>query len=207
MVNLLRIMMLTLACAAALGGCQQYRIEHHRRPEFYYKAAMGDLPDEVRLADGTVLKYSTYGQHSSMGRDKMEQGKPFLIREEMEDGSIVLRPRMPVHVLVLLLESLRLQEYELIWDQLMAEQTRQEFNAEGGGKDEAMAYFKKNRHDLVATLTRMVAGLPAQESRFDAMGNGVVRCQLRPQHVGKLKYKYFDVMQEGINVRLLNMGG
>jgi len=199
--------MLMLGCVAALAGCESYRVEYHKRPAFYYKAAMGDLPEEIRLADGTVIKYTTYQEQSSMGRSKEEAQKPFLIREEMEDGSIVLRPITPVHVLVLFLESLRQQEYDLIWEQLLAEQTRQQFEAEGGGKDACVGYMKEHRHDLVATLTRMVAGLPAQETRFDPMGNGVVRCQLRPQHVGKLKYKYFDVTQEGLNARLFNMGG
>lgn len=200
--------MLLLGAIAALTGCETYRVEHHKRPAFYYKAAMGDLPDEIRLADGTVLKYSTYGEDGGIGtRSSGKGGKPFLIREEMEDGSIVLRAIVPEHVLVNLLECLRQQEYDLIYEQLLAEETRQQFEAEGDGADGCAAYLKKNRHELVATLTRMVAGFAAQETRFDALGEGLVRCVLRPQHVGKLKYKYFDVTQEGLGLKLLNMGG
>lgn len=204
--NIFRPMLLAMGLAM-LSGCQTERIEYHKRPAFYYKAAMGDLPEEVRLEDGTILKYSTYDEQSSLGRSKGEAKKPFLIREENEDGSITLRAILPEHILVNLLECLRNSEYELIWEQLLAEQTRQEFEATGGGEDGCTAFLKKNRHDLAATLTRMVAGLPAQETRFDRLADGIIRCRLRPQHVGELKYKYFDVIQEGVSLKLLNMGG
>jgi hypothetical protein len=202
-----RMMLLLLGCAVALPGCTPYRIEHHKRPAFYYKAAMGDLPEEVTLPDGTILKWSTYEEQSSMGRSKSEGKKPFLLREEMEDGSVVLRAILPEHVLVLLQRCLAYEEYDLIWSQLLAEQTRQQFEAEGNGEEGCTAFLKSHRHDLVATLNRMIAGFNAQETRFDGLGNGVVRCRLRPQFVGKLKYCYFDVVQEGLQLKLLNLGG
>lgn len=202
----LRVMLLVMG-VPALAGCQTERVEYHKRPAFYYKAAMGDLPEEVTLEDGTVLKYSTYDDQGPVGPSTGGGHTKFQIREEFEDGTITLHAMVPEHILVNLLVCLRNAEYELIWEQLLCEQTRQEFEATGGGEEGCTAFLKKNRHELVATLTRMVAGLPAQETRFDAIAEGVVRCRLRPQHVGELKYKYFDVTQEGIELKLLNMGG
>lgn len=206
MVNAVRAMLLAMG-VSALAGCQTERVEHHKRPAFYYKAAMGDLPEEVRLEDGTVLKYSTYDEQGTVGTGKSDGRKKFQIREDFEDGTTILRALVPEHILVLFLVCLRDAEYELIWEQLLCEQTRQEFEATGGGEEGCTAFLKKHRHDLVATLTRMVAGLSANESRFDRLADGVIRCRLRPQHVGELKYKYFDVIQEGFGLKLLNMGG
>jgi hypothetical protein len=204
----LRCVTLMLGCAVALCGCQQYRVEYHKRPGFYQKAAMGDLPTQLTLDDGTVIKYSDYEAQSGMGRAGEEGRKPFLIREELPDGEIILRALLPEHVLVLTLTCLRNEEYDLMWEQVIAEHTRQEFEAaDGGGKDACVAYFRKHRHDLVATLTRMVLGLSSQQVRFDRGGEGVIRCRLRPQFVGELKFKYFDVAKEGLGLKLLNMGG
>jgi hypothetical protein len=199
---------LMLALLPVFAGCQPYRIEHHKRPSFYQRAAMGKLPDEVRLEDGTIIRYTTYDEPTGgKAKSAAPQRKPMMIREEHEDGSVTLRCFIPEHVLVNLLECLRKQEYDLIWHQLLAEHTRQEFEAQGGGMDECTTHFRKHRHELVATLTRMVAGLPTQQTRFDPMGNGVIRARIRPQHVGKLKFKYFDLTREGIELKLLNMGG
>jgi hypothetical protein len=199
----------TMVCASIpwVTGCEPYRVEYHKRPAFFEKAAMGDLPEQVVLDDGTVIKYSNYGEQSTMGRTGDDSQRPFLIREEMPDGEIVLRAILPEHVLVNTLECLRNEEYELLWEQMLSEHTRQQFEAEGGGKDECLSYFRKHRHDLVATLTRMVAGLPAQHTRFDPLGNGVTRCRLRPQFVGDLKYKYFDITRESLGLKLVTMGG
>ncbi len=196
-----------LVVLQALVGCEQYRVEHHKRPSFFQRASMGKLPDEVRMADGTVVRYSTYEEKGG-GKTARAPGRaPLQIREEHDDGTVTLRCMVPEHVLVNFLECLRNQEYELVWEQLLSEHTRQQFQEDGSGVDACVAYLRRNRHDLVATLTRMVAGLAAQETRFDSMGDGRTRCVLRPQHVGKLKYKYFDLTREGIELRLLNMGG
>lgn len=194
------------ACLAAIAGCQPYRVEYAKRPAFFEKASTEKLPDQITLKDGTVIKYSVYGEQSTLGRKGDDQKKPFLIREEMPDGKIVLRAYLPEHVLVNALACLRNEEYDLLWEQLLCEQTRQKFEAEGGGKDACIEWCRKNRHELVAALTRMVAGLPAQETRFDPMGNGVIRCKLRPQFVGQLKFDTFDVISEGVALKLLSMG-
>jgi hypothetical protein len=197
---------LAVACACTVSGCKPYRIEYHKRQAFYEKAVEGELPDEVTLDDGTVVRYSTYGEQSTMGRSGDDKHKPFLIREEMEDGSIVLRALLPEHVLLNTLECLRQEEYDLLWEQMMSDRVKEQWEESGKGKDGCDAYFRKNRHELVASMTRMAAGLPGQEVRFDPLGNGVTRCRLRPQHVGKLKFTYIDVVKEGPGLKLLMIG-
>jgi hypothetical protein len=202
---------ITAGCAIIVSlctqtGCKPYRIEHHKRQAFYEKASATPLPDEVTLDDGTVIRYSTYGEQSTMGRTGDDKTKPFLIREETDDGTIVLRALLPEHVLLNTLECLRLEEYDLLWDQMMSDRVKQQWDEQGKGKDGCALYFRKNRHELVASLTRMAAGLPGQEVRFDPLGNGATRCRLRPQHVGNLKFTYIDVVKEGPGLKLLMIG-
>lgn len=191
--------MAVAALAVAAGGCKPYQIEYRKRQAFYEKASMGKLPDEVTLDDGTVVKYSTYEEQSSMGRTGSEAGRKFLIREDMEDGSVVLRAVLPEHVLLNTLQCLRQEEYELLWAQMLSDRVKQQWEQQKGDDAEAActAYFRRNRHELVASLTRMAAGLPAQEVRFDPKGGGVTRCRLRPQFVGDLKFTWIDVVRDG----------
>jgi hypothetical protein len=189
-----------------MSSCREYRVEYHKRPAFYEKAALGELPREVVLDDGTVIKYSDYHEQSTMGRGADEGSRPFQIREEMEDGSIVLRAILPDHVVVNTLECLRNEEYDVLWDQMLSDRVKQDWEERGGGKDGCGAYFRKNRHELVASLTRMAAGSVHQEVRFTQLGNGVTRCQLRPQYIGDLKFTWIEIVKEGPGLKLLMIG-
>lgn len=189
-----------------MGGCREYRIEHHTRPSFYEKAALTELPEEVTLEDGTVIKYRSTEVQPTYGRGG-DKHLPFQIREETEDANgkktVVLRALLPEHVLINTLTCLRNEEYELLYEQMLADRTRQSYEEASQGVEEFADFFRKNRHDVAATLTRMIAGLPHQEVRMDNLGDGVVRCTLRPQIAEPFKFKSVDVIKEGQQMKLL----
>lgn len=193
-----RVTLILLAGLAAItAGCEPYRVEYHTRPAFYEKAALGQLPDEVVLADGTIVRYSSSTAQSSMGRKGEDARKPFQIREQMEDGSIVLRAVLPEHVIINTLECLRLEEYELLYDQMLADSTKAAYDAREDGRAECLAFWKKHRHDLVAALTRMAAGMSYQEVSVTPLGEGVTRCRLRPHVAEEFKFTIADIVKEG----------
>ena len=144
---------LLVGCLLPLWGCERYRVETHARPEFFKKAAAYQLPDEMVLEDGTIVRYTSQGAQSSFGRDGEQGGKPFEIREEKTGGEIVLHNKLPEHVLINALNCVRNQEYQLLWDQLLATYTKEEYGKEGQGFDQFAAFFTKERHELAGTLT------------------------------------------------------
>jgi hypothetical protein len=160
----------------------------------------GDLPDEITLDDGTIIRYQSPEQKASFGGNS--DARPFTIRDEAEDGTVTLHARVPEHVLVNMLTCLRNQEYELMWDQVLAQSTRDAFDL-NGGEEEMTAYMRKHRHDLIATLNRMIAAIPHQETKFTNLGKGVTRCKLRPQIAEPFKFKTVDVVNEGSELKLL----
>jgi len=189
---------------AMLCGCKPYRVEYHKRPGFYEKAALGKLPDEVTLDDGTIIKYQTTEAQSTLGRTGDDKHKPFEIRQQKDDGKIELRAILPEHVLANTLTCLSNEEYELLYNQMLSERTRQEYAQAGQqGLPEFTEFFQKNRHDLAATLTRMVAGLPHEEVSMTSLGDGVTRCTLRPQIAEPFKFKSVYVVKEGQGMKLL----
>lgn len=180
---------------ATLVACQPTRVEHHRRPAFFEKASAQKLQDEVVLDDGTVLKFHSTQKHGVVGYKGNDGSKPFQIREEDEKGNITLHALVPEHVLVNTLACIRNQEYQLMWGQLLAERTRLDYE-ENGGYEAFESFVAKNRHELVATLTRMVAGIPTQEVRFTRMNDGATRCRLRPQISEGFRYTTVDIVKE-----------
>lgn len=191
-----------LAAAACAAGCQTYRVEYHHRPSFYRNAMGGELPDRVQLDDGTVLVFTNQPGGAQAPDTDGGGGEPFRIREEMEDGTIVLRALLPQHVLANALTCIRNEEYELIWAQLLAEQTRRAYELREQGYEEFAEFMSTNRMELAATLTRLIMGLSRQESFMQNVGAGVIRFSFHPRISSQFKFKTAEVVSEGGGLRL-----
>ena len=186
---------LTLAGVAMPSGCTPYRIEHHTRPTI--GSVLGDRPEEVRLEDGTVIRYASGNRRTTPKRSSSD-AKPARIREEHEDGTVELRAWVPQDVLSNYLACLRNREYELFWDQMIADITKQEYEARGrdDGKQEFMEFCQKNRNELVASLNRMIAGLPRNEALVENAGNGILRVRLYPPIAKGYVFTSADIVRE-----------
>ncbi len=190
-----------VAFTLATAACETYRVEYHRRPAFYKSAAVGQLEDRVTLEDGTVLVYTTRGGSQVSG--DAASGQRFQIREELDDGTIILRAMLPQHVLANTMTCLRNQEYELIWDQLLSKQTKRSYELRDQGYDQFAAFFEANRLELGATLTRMMLGLSRGESYMENMGGGVILYRFHPRIGSEFEFKTVKVIAEGGGLKLL----
>jgi hypothetical protein len=188
-----------LVALVPAAGCEPYRIEYHQRPEFYEVAAGGDLPDEVTLADGTTIVYESARAHSERDRDDDgDAPEIFEPRKVEEDGSIVLRALMPEHVLMNTMGCLYNEEYDLLWEQVLAERTRREYAARGEGFESFQAFFARNRVDLARTLNRMVMGLAMHDVVIDAGGDGMMRYRFQPRLAALFRFtKVYVVNEDG----------
>ncbi|MHC5023272.1 MAG: hypothetical protein ACYTGG_05100 [Planctomycetota bacterium] len=186
-----------------LAACQPYRVEYHKRPSYYRKAALGDLPDEVVLEDGTRIIYSSDGHAGEWGNEKSDDGKAFEIREEDENGDVTLRAIMPEHVIANTITCLRNQEYELLWDQMLARQTRENYVAAGLTAEDFMDFCRKNRRDLLEALMRMMIGMVHQDVVVENVGPGMIRCRLRARVAANFRFTMVDVVAEGAGMKLL----
>ena len=195
--------MVLIFMIVALLGCKPYRIERHRRSPIFFNPNFVDNPQrEVTLEDGTVLIFDSVLAKSSNRRQGGRKSTPFKIREELEGGEIILRALLPQHVLLNLLVCLRNEEYELVYDKLLAGQTRETYEA-GEGLEGFTAYLTRHRRDMAEWLTRMIAGLPLQQVQMTRLEGNVTRCRLRPQFSSQFKFKSLDVYWENGQYKLL----
>ncbi len=193
-----------IAIMSVVGGCGSYRIEYHKRPNYYKNAMTGATQDSVTLDDGTVLIFTSRATIDDAG-DGMGDGpsERFQIREELDDGTIVLRAFLPQHVLANTMTCLRNQEYELIWEQLLSERTKRSYEAREQGYEEFAAFFTANRLELAATVTRLMLGLSRGESFMGNVGDGVVRFYFHPRIGPEFEFKTVEVVAEGGGLKLL----
>lgn len=197
------MLLLIAVIPVCIVGCKEERIEYHRRSPLVERNSPTPLPDEVTLDDGTIIRYRHATRPGIVGHEGADGSKPFEIREEAEDGTITLRNLLPEHVLANLLACLRQQEYQLIWDQLLCTKTREEYDLRENGFAGFAEYMQKHRHDLISTLTRMIAGLPTHETSVTRLGGDITRCRLRPQISEGFKFTFVDVYKEGLQQKLL----
>lgn len=167
-----RLATAALAVAAVAAGCTPERVEYRPRPDLSF----GEQPPEEFIApDGTRVVFIDPGSPGADGERLAASaaaggGKKappaFEPREQLDDGTVVLRCLMPQHVVGNAMTCFRNEEWRLMWDQLLADDSRAAYERPGGGGFEAFeAWCIKNRRPAMELLNRM---------RFDAMGSDVV---------------------------------
>ncbi|MHC4991270.1 MAG: hypothetical protein ACYTGC_09845 [Planctomycetota bacterium] len=193
---------------ATLPGCQPYRIEYHERPRFAGAAGV-ETPDQETLDDGTVIVYRHHQPAGSLKQrteaPSEDGGDRFRIREELDDGTVVLRNLLPEHLLTNIMTCLQNQEYQLIWEQLLAEPTRQAYLGRGGGQQAFEAFFRRYRHELAESINRMSFGLLRYEVVVDNVGGGVSRFRFHPNVASQLKFTTVLMVSEQGQLKLLRI--
>ncbi len=198
------ILLTCLSAPPLLAGCS-YRVEYVRAPDFYRQAIRGGAPDRVTLPDGTVRVYVYDGDtRSDLEHRAKQNGKPFEVREVDDRGNVTLRALLPEHVLANTLTCLRNEEYEVLWDQLISEQTRISFDRE---HEDGFAVWRdimtRNRLEMMRFLNRMTLELPRSGVVSENEGQGIISFRFSPQIARDFKYRRIAVISEGYGLKLL----
>ena len=193
---------LILAGATVLGAaCEPYRIEYHReRPAYYDRYSSKPLPDRVELDDGTIV---VYGKDTDNVFQSDAESNQFKIRETDEEGNVTIRALLPAHVIANALTCLRNGEYELLWDQLIAEQTKMAYQDADEDYEAFERFCREHRVDLARTLNRMLLGIVHHEVAVEQRPDGIIECRFWP-HVGAhFRFKTVEIAQEGFGLKLV----
>ena len=189
-----------LAIVAFSVGCEPYRVEYRRRPAYYDRLTDGELPSEVQLDDGTRIVYHVGPTRPDISTAEVPERDSFQVRQETEEGEIVLRALLPEHVVANLLHSLRYEEYDLIWDQLLADRARQDFGEDG--RAAMTAFMQDNRVEIARMLNRMRIGLATHDTVVDRKGDYIV-LRFWPQTAALFRFKRVVLVREDHQLKLL----
>jgi len=192
----------TVMCCAV--GCEPYRIEYRKMPEFYRKASESRIPDRYEREDGTVV-VNVFGDESEgeMQRKANSKSEPFKIREETESGEVRIRALLPEHVLANTMTCIKNQEYELLWEQMLSERTKMAYAEQGMSKEQFVQFFQEHRQELARTVNRMILGLPRQEVVAENLGGGIIQYRFQPHVARAFRFTKVQIVNEGLGLKLL----
>lgn len=206
------VSLVPLAALATLAGCQPQVVEYHYRPAYYQLASETKLPDEVVTEDGRIIRFvSTPIDEMQKSRDAAEGGgdqpaaPPAEIWKESPDGRVTLTCILPEHVLANTMTCLRLERYDVMYEELLAKRTRAEYEASGRGPEQFAAWCAKHRNDLMAMLNRMGFGFMGSDVILDRAGPDVLRARFTPRLSGQFKFSEVLMTYEGFGMKLLTI--
>jgi len=201
--------------AIGLAGCQTYVVEYRYRPTFHQMASDKTLPDEIVTDDGRIIRYVSTpldelrAQLEAEDRgeaaeiDSGEEVTP--IWQESEDGDVVLRCILPEHVLANTMNCLRLERYDLLYTQLLADRTREAYEASGRGPADFAAWCVEHRSDLMETLNRMGFGFLGSDVVLENLGGGVMRSRFTPRVGDQFRFREVLILNDPPGMNLLEI--
>ena len=185
-------------------GCEPYVIEYRKKPGFASQMRSSSFQDGV-TSDGVEIRWVEPEKSKVDGFEQMIGGETFRIREERENGEIILRAKLPQHVLVNTLACLRNAEYQLLWDQMLAAQTRRYYEGLENGYEQYETYLQKHRTRIAALLNRMIVGRTFGDLIKSELDDGTIHCRLRRHLQRDFKFHEVLIVPEGRELRLLTI--
>jgi hypothetical protein len=200
-----------LAFAFAFGAtfamtalaCTPERVEYRRRPDF---GMPEDAAGEFIAADGTrVVWVDEHGNPVGKGSGSAAaDGAPkgprppgdelFEPRKVADDGTVTVRCLLPEHVVANTMTCFRNEEWKVLWDQLLAPESKAAYERkDGGGYAAFEAWCIKNRKPAMELLNRM---------RFNAMGSDVT---MRPMGPGQFRATVSPRLWDQFSLRVLEI--
>jgi hypothetical protein len=138
-------------------GCETQSIEYRSRPS-WHTALSGGLPTEHVREDGTVMKFGSSNESSSLAVQKYMDA---IVLEEKDEitGEITLRAILPEHVLKHTLTCLRDRKWGILYDQILSAKMKTYYEERENGREEFETFFTKHRRELAKTLQRILGGI------------------------------------------------
>ena len=123
--------------------------------------------------------------------------RKFKGREELDDGQIILRAILPEHVLGHTMTCLRNGEYQLLWDQIVSQDTKMTYAQRDMGVAEFAEFCRKNRSELMKTLNRMIFSYySGSDVILDRLQNLTVQVRFSALLAQQFKFREVIVVQE-----------
>ena len=204
------------AASAALAACASERVEYRRRPDFGMPEG---APGEFVAQDGTrVVWVDEHGNPvgKGPGDGKGDEGasagpKPpgdelFQPRAVADDGTVTLRCLLPEHVVANTMTCFRNEEWRLIWDQLLAPESKAAYErADGGGFAAFEAWCVKNRKPAMELLNRMRFNAMGSDVTMRQVGPGRFRATVSPRLWDQFSLRVIEIEQSGGWLRLTSI--
>lgn len=143
------------------------------------------------------------GAYTPVELDESEAVDPSGLRRERDDGSIVLVSRSPRHLVYHLMQTINAEEWDLLYDQLLADDLKSAYIRRGLDPEESLAFIRKHRDDVRELLITMPAGEFSPQVRMETIGRNAFRLRMSSAALLDMRFESIDVVIEDGSFRLL----
>ncbi len=192
----------------APAGCETYRIEYRKRPDFYKRVSGTPLVDEVVLEDGTILRFED--DRPVLPTDQGPEAPPRAAGDRTPGGTPGAsegRPMSvaftPEQVIANIKRGLRLREYRQLWEQVLAEATREVYAREGATYEDFAVFCDENRSEMMEFFNRVGFGFYNSDVVKESFGATGVRIGLHPSLSGQFTFTELEMIRESGQLRWL----
>ena len=123
------------------------------------------------------------------------------LREELPDGTVVLRAVMPEHVVSHFSYALKNHEYAPFYAQMLSREARSAYE-EAGGEAAFTAWAEGNRKDLLAFITRMASSWNGALVVADRSAPMRLRYRLDRRTLPDIRFEIIEIENEAGGLRL-----
>lgn len=213
-----------------LSGCAEERTVHVKRgaskfglespvgtetvlPDGTRVVVVDELPSRVADADAQPIgsfivprpEY-TASPYSPPALQPPPKPKPrpteeLKLREELPDGTIVLRAVMPEHVVSHFSYALKNREYAPFYAQMLSREARSSYD-KAGGEAAFAEWAESNRKDLLAFITRMASGWNGALVVADRSAPMRLRYRLDRRTLPDIRFEIIEIENEAGGLRL-----
>ncbi|MBL8745404.1 MAG: hypothetical protein JNK58_03505 [Phycisphaerae bacterium] len=136
-------------------------------------------------------------------REPLTPGEALGLRRKNPDGTFTLFARSPADVMYHVMTTLDKKEYDLLLDQVIAEETKAEYRRQGRDPREAINFLVQRRADIAALFATFPMGDQTPGVNLKTIGRNQFRLTAPVAMTQELKLHTLDVAIENGNFRLL----
>lgn len=197
----------TLALVGSLAACQALWLagcQEEARIVYAQPTLLQNVPGAVGglNPDGTPREGPATRPTPGSAAEALAMTETDLIKEG-PDGRKVLVAKIIQHTIIHLVRTLRADDDELLYDQVISQATKDHLLSEGRDPREAIEFFKENRDDIIAMLSRMSAAENTPGVIVDQAGKRNFRLRITGTAAKGLRFTEYWVTLEKGNWRVL----
>ena len=185
-------------------GCEPTVVQYRKKPAYYQQMAGASFRNGV-TDEGVEIRWQEPTKAAANPYEQVIGKEVFRIREEQPDGTVIIQAKLPQHVLINTLTCLRNNEYQLLWDQMLARSTRNFYERQEDGYIKYESHLRKHRKDMAAMINRMIVGKTFGEMETQHADDGTIRCRLRKKLRREFDFKEVLIVSEDYKLKLLTI--
>lgn len=124
------------------------------------------------------------------------------LRRELENGDILLVSRSPAELVFHLRRTIRDEEWELLYEQLLSKQLKEAYEERGLQPTAALEFVKSYARDITELLIMIPAGDQTPGAGFERIGRNAYRITIPGGRLNETTFVSMDVVYEDKSFKL-----